>query len=185
MPISIVQGDITLRRDEAIVNAANEYLTAGSGVCGAIHDAAGPELEQACKSLGACQTGKAVLTPGFSLPATYVIHAVGPRWWNGERGEPQLLKSCYESIFALVIQYSIKSIAIPAISTGIYGYPLKGATHIAVDMAKAFLEKNNHVTVTFVCFDPKTYQAYLEVCADAEQRTSGLYGLKGLLQVFR
>ncbi len=172
MSISVILGDITQCTTDAIVNAANANLLAGGGVCGAIHRAAGPQLLQACRTLGGCQTGSAVITPGFDLPAAHVIHAVGPRWWDGSRGEAELLRSCYNSIFELVVQHGIVSVAIPAISTGIYGYPLEQATRIAVGAANAFLARHSHVVINFICFDETTYAAYLGAVSQQTEQVS-------------
>jgi O-acetyl-ADP-ribose deacetylase (regulator of RNase III) len=162
VPIEVVKADIMTLAVDAIVNAANESLLAGGGVCGAIHRAAGPEMELACRVLAPCPTGQAVITPGFRLHARYVIHAVGPRWLGGTRDEEQLLRSCYQSLFQLVDTHHINSVAIPAISTGIYHYPVGAATHVAFNTAKAFLSKAHNVTVLFVCFDDQTHQVYQE-----------------------
>lgn len=158
MTITIVQGDITQQTTDAIVNAANTSLLAGGGVCGAIHRASGRELEEACLELAPCPTGSAVITPGFRLPARYVIHAVGPRWLDGTRGEAELLERCYRSIFTLMREHGIRSIAIPAISTGIYRFPLEHATEIALRTAHEF--DNEEVEIVFVCFDKGTREAY-------------------------
>jgi O-acetyl-ADP-ribose deacetylase (regulator of RNase III) len=165
--IKAVQGDITKQRVDAIVNAANTGLWAGGGVCEAIHDAAGPELEEACLALGGCPTGDAKITPGFRLPARWVIHAVGPIWQGGGQQEDALLASCYQKSLALAEQHDIHTIAFPAISTGIFGFPLERATEIAVSATKRFLE--GHALpeqVIFVCFSQRAYQVYL----DAMQR---------------
>ena len=161
--ITVVQGDITEQRVDAIVNAANDGLWAGAGVCGAIHAAAGPELEQACLKLGGCPTGQAKITPGFLLPARWVIHAVGPIWGGGASQEDELLASCYQVSLALAEQHGIRSIAFPAISTGIYGFPLERATDIAVAETKRFLDAHAlPEEVIFVCFGARSYQVYLE-----------------------
>ena len=158
MTISILKGDITLQHVDAIVNSANPSLLAGGGVCGAIHKAAGPELEAACKAIGRCCAGTAVITPAFNLPSKFVIHAVGPRWLDGARGEPELLEQCYESIFRLVAQNDFRSVAIPSISTGIYHYPLDAAAEVAIRMAR----RNNEAgrLIQFICFDDDTLHAY-------------------------
>ncbi len=135
--IALVSGDITKLDVDAIVNAANAELAGGGGVDGAIHRAAGPELEEACMRLGGCPTGSAVLTPGFELPARFIIHAVGPRWQGGGEGEPEQLRRAYEASFARAHeQGSIRSIAFPAISTGVYGYPKDQAARIALEAMK-------------------------------------------------
>jgi len=130
--IEIVEGDITKLDLDAIVNAANRTLLGGGGVDGAIHRAAGPELRAACEVLAGCETGEAKITPGFRLTARYVIHTVGPVWGGGERGEDQLLASCYSNSLALAERHSLSSIAFPAISTGAYGFPPRRAAMIAL-----------------------------------------------------
>src|SRR5215468_5485322 len=131
--ITVVDGDITTLDLDAIVNAANRHLAAGAGVCGAIHRAAGPELARACAQIpGGCPTGEARLTPGFKLRARHVIHTVGPVWQGGEKGEDGQLACCYRNSLALAAENGIRSIAFPAISTGVYGYPLELAATIAV-----------------------------------------------------
>ena len=164
MTIRIILGDITTRSDDAIVNAANSSLRAGGGVCGAIHRAAGPELDAACLLLGGCPTGGAVLTPGFKLPARHVIHAVGPSWMDGQRNEPQLLELCYRRILDLALSEGIKTISLPAISTGIFRYPVRYATTIALRVARDCAGAN--VVPTFVCFDQATYEIYLAKAAE-------------------
>jgi O-acetyl-ADP-ribose deacetylase (regulator of RNase III) len=165
-----VQGDITKQQVDAIVNAANSGLWAGGGVCGAIHDAAGPELEQACLALGGCPTGDAKITPGFRLPARWVIHAVGPVWQGGGHEEDALLASCYRKSLALAEQHNIRTIAFPAISTGIFGFPLERATAIAVTETKRFLDEHALPEQgIFVCFSARAYQVYL----DTMQRLRG------------
>jgi O-acetyl-ADP-ribose deacetylase (regulator of RNase III) len=153
--------DITTLGVDAIVNAANEQLAPGGGVCGAIHRAAGPELARACSALGRCPTGEARLTSGFRLPAKFVIHAVGPVWRGGGVGEPDLLASAYDSAMRLGTEYKLKSIAFPAISTGIYGYPLAPATRIAVDAVRAALARGTSIDrVVFACFSPEVLDEY-------------------------
>lgn len=159
--LKVIKGDITTLNVDAIVNAANQTLQGGGGVDGAIHRAAGPELLKECETLGGCQTGQAKMTKGYNLPAQYVIHAVGPVWRGGSKGEPQLLASCYESSLRLARQAGLKSIAFPAISCGIYGYPISQAVTIALKETSNFLEMNNQIeTVYFVCFDDTLYEAY-------------------------
>jgi O-acetyl-ADP-ribose deacetylase len=153
--------DITTLETDAIVNAANESLAPGGGVCGAIHRAAGPELARACAAIGRCPTGEARLTPGFGLPARFVIHAVGPVWRGGGAGEAKLLTSAYGSAMQLAADHGLRSIAFPAISTGIYGYPLELATPIAVNAVRAGASAGSSVErVTFACFSPDVEQAY-------------------------
>jgi O-acetyl-ADP-ribose deacetylase (regulator of RNase III) len=158
MAISFLKGDITLQQVDAIVNSANPSLLAGGGVCGAIHKAAGPELEAACKAIGRCGVGCAVITPAFNLSSKFVIHAVGPRWLDGMRGEPELLEQCYESIFRSVAENDFRSVAIPSISTGIYHYPLDAAAEIAMNVARRH-DKAAQL-IRFICFDDDTLRAY-------------------------
>lgn len=158
MPFNIVMGDITKMSAEAIVNAANENLVWGGGVCGAIYEAAGgKELQKECEKIGRCETGKAVITKGCRLPAKYIIHAVGPMWHGGNNGEKELLQSCYREALALAKKYEIKSIAFPLISSGIYGYPKEEALDVAVDCAKEFL-KDNEMDIYLVIFDHKSFR---------------------------
>jgi len=153
--------DITTLATDAIVNAANAELLPGGGVCGAIHRAAGQELARACAMLGGCPTGEARITPGFRLQAKYVIHAVGPVWQGGTNGEPAQLASAYRSSLQLARDNACRSVAFPAISTGIYGYPLEDATHIAVETARAFAAEAGPVElVHFACFNRQTLDAY-------------------------
>ena len=153
--------DITTLATDAIVNAANEHLAPGGGVCGAIHRAAGPDLARACAALGGCPTGEARLTPGFRLPARFVIHAVGPRWQGGRAGEADLLAAAYHSAMRLAAEHELRSIAFPAISTGIYGFPLGPATRIAVDTVRAAVEAGSSVQqVVFACFGSEVLEEY-------------------------
>jgi O-acetyl-ADP-ribose deacetylase (regulator of RNase III) len=155
--------DITTLDVDAIVNAANEQLAPGGGVCGAIHRAAGPELARACADLRPCPTGEARLTPGYRLLARFVIHAVGPVWHGGAAGEPELLASAYRSSLRLAAGKSLRSVAFPAISTGIYGYPLHAATDVAVSTVRDVLEHGSSVDrVIFACFSPEVLEAYRE-----------------------
>src|SRR5690606_13600756 len=135
--IRVLQADITTLSVDAIVNAANEGLRGGGGVDGAIHRAAGPELAAYCRRLGGCPTGEARITPGFRLPAKWVIHAVGPVWRGGRAGEAALLASCYRSACALAVEHGVRTIAFPSISTGAYGYPKEEAARIALDVLRA------------------------------------------------
>lgn len=161
MEVSARIVDITTLDTDAIVNAANESLAAGGGVCGAIHRAAGPELGRACAAIGGCPTGEARLTPGFRLPARFVIHAVGPVWQGGEAGEADLLASAYRSAMRVAAEHGLRSIAFPAISTGIYGYPLELATRIAVSEVRAARGAGSGVErVIFACFSPEVEMAY-------------------------
>jgi O-acetyl-ADP-ribose deacetylase (regulator of RNase III) len=155
--------DITTLGMDAIVNAANESLAPGGGVCGAIHRAAGPELARACAALGRCPTGQARLTAGFRLPARYVIHAVGPMWRGGGAGEAELLAAAYRSAVELADARGLRTLALPAISTGIYGYPLAPATQIAVHTVRTALAAATSVRdVVFACFNPGVERAYRE-----------------------
>lgn len=156
--ITVVIGDIAQFSTDAIVNSANPSLLAGSGVSGAIHRAAGPELELACRAIGSCAVGDAVVTPAFKLPAKWVIHAVGPRWLGGTRGEETLLFRCYESIYSAATALGACNLTIPSISTGIYHFPLKLAAPIAISSTRRFT--GAPVSVTFVCFDQLTKDAY-------------------------
>jgi O-acetyl-ADP-ribose deacetylase (regulator of RNase III) len=161
MSLSARVVDITTVAMDAIVNAANEQLAPGGGVCGAIHRAAGPQLAQACAALGRCPTGEARLTAGFRLPARYVIHAVGPVWQGGGAGEPELLASAYDAAMRLAVEHQVGSIAFPAISTGIYGFPLGPATRIAVDTVRTAMEQEPVVKeVLFACFSPEVLTEY-------------------------
>lgn len=153
--------DITTLAVDAIVNAANEQLAAGGGVCGAIHRAAGPELARACAPLAPCPTGEARLTPGFRLPARFVIHAVGPVWQGGHAGEPALLASAYRASLDVARAEGLRTLAFPAISTGIYGYPIAAATAIAVATVRETAASPGSLEeVIFACFGADALQAY-------------------------
>jgi O-acetyl-ADP-ribose deacetylase (regulator of RNase III) len=161
--IEIEKGDITKFNVDAIVNAANTSLLGGGGVDGAIHRAAGPKLLEECQTLNGCPTGEAKITGGYNLPAKYVIHTVGPVWSGGNHNEETLLANCYRNSLHLAVENKIKSIAFPAISTGVYHFPIEQATKIAVKETKEFLEKNKFIQkVIFVCFDEDTYRVYKE-----------------------
>ena len=167
--IKLVLGDITTLPAEAIVNAANTSLVAGGGVCGAIHMAAGHQLEEECLNFGGCPTGEARITKGYNLPAKFVIHAVGPKYWDGTRKEAFLLRNCYRAIFRIAKENSISSLAIPAIGTGIYRFPIDEATAIAVEEARGAIE-SHEIAVIFCCFDKETLDVYNTVINAIEPR---------------
>ncbi len=151
--IELLEGDITKVACDAIVNAANQSLLGGGGVDGAIHRAAGRELLAECRGLGGCATGSAKLTQGYNLPSKFVIHTVGPVYGGGDRGEPDLLRSCYQSSLALALENGVRTIAFPAISCGVYGYPVKEAAHIALSTTASFLSDHDQPErVLFVLF---------------------------------
>ena len=163
--LGILQGDITKLATDAVVNAANESLLGGGGVDGAIHRAAGPQLLAECRSLNGCKTGEAKITQGYNLPAQLIIHTVGPVWKNGESGEPEALRSCYAECLKLAVVHNIKTIAFPAISCGVYGFPVDQAARIAIGTAIEFLKTDGASIdgVSFVCFGDEDYDIYVEV----------------------
>ena len=159
--LEILQGDITKLRIDAIVNAANSSLLGGGGVDGAIHRAAGPGLLEECRTLGGCRTGEARITKGYSLPARWVIHTVGPVWRGGDHDEDELLASCYRKSLALAREHGITTVAFPAISTGVYGFPMDRAARIAVREAKHFLQNDAALEkVILVCYDKRAYDIF-------------------------
>jgi len=161
MPLQAIRTDITLLSVDAIVNAANNSLLGGGGVDGAIHRAAGPDLLAECRGIGSCPTGESRITHSYQLPSKWVIHTVGPVWQGGECGEQELLASCYRSSLQLAAQHDLQSIAFPAISTGVYGYPGKLAAVIAVRECHHFQLRNQRPTdIYFVCFDPQALTIY-------------------------
>jgi O-acetyl-ADP-ribose deacetylase (regulator of RNase III) len=161
MRIEAVRADITTQDVDAIVNAANSALARGAGVCGAIFAAAGPELDAACAALGGCATGDAKLTPGFALPARWIVHTVGPVWHGGTHGEPDALASCYRRSLAVAAEAGARSIAFPAISTGIYGYPKREAAEISVHTLRGL--RDDADLVRLVAFDVETYELWSEL----------------------
>ncbi|MDQ2832170.1 MAG: O-acetyl-ADP-ribose deacetylase [Acidobacteriota bacterium] len=158
--IEIVHGDITRLAVDAIVNAANTALSGGGGVDGAIHRAAGPELMKASLALGGCPTGDAKATPGFQLPAKWVFHAVGPVWRDGQHGEDDKLSSCYRRCLELSTAHDVRTIAFPAISTGVYGFPRQRAAEIAVRVIQELADASGVERVIFCCFDHETAAIY-------------------------
>lgn len=162
----VVEGDITVLDVDAIVNAANNELRRGGGVCGAIHRAAGPELEAACLTLGGCATGDAKITRGYRLKARHVIHAVGPVWQGGDSGEDALLASCYRRSIELAAAHGLRSVAFPAISTGIYGFPPQRAAPVAVRAAAEALARAPDVEVVFCCFGRDSAELHRQALAE-------------------
>ncbi len=164
--ISTVDGDITTLTVDAIVNAANRGLLGGGGVDGAIHRAAGPELHEACMRIPEtspgvrCPTGEARITPGYRLPAEFVIHTVGPVYGGGRRGEAELLAACYRNSLALAAGRGLRTVAFPCISTGVYGYPVADAAAVAVRAVSGFLSERPEISVTFCCFSPHDKAVY-------------------------
>ena len=162
-----VQGDITTLTVDAIVNAANASLLGGGGVDGAIHRAAGPELLAACRKLHGCATGDAKATPGFRLPATWVFHAVGPVWHGGGHGEDALLAGCYRRCLELAREHSVRSIAYPAISTGVYRFPAERAAEIALETVRENVHASGVDEVQFVCFGPEALAIYKRLLVES------------------
>jgi O-acetyl-ADP-ribose deacetylase (regulator of RNase III) len=162
--IEVVEGNITKQHVDAVVNAANESLLGGGGVDGAIHRTAGPELLAECRKLGGCPTGSAKITKGYGLPAKFIIHTVGPIWRGGDKGESELLVSCYQQSLALAVKSGVRSIAFPAISTGAYRFPIDEASLIAVRTTKKFLESSpgSIERVLFVCYGHDACSYYFQ-----------------------
>lgn len=159
--VSIVEGDITKQRVDAIVNAANNSLLGGGGVDGAIHRAAGPELLEETRQMGGCPTGEARVSKGYRLPARWVVHTAGPIWAGGHKDEDKLLAGCYRNCLKMAVERGAKTIAFPSISTGAYRFPLERATEIAMGETREFLEKDKTLEkVVFVCFGERVLKAY-------------------------
>ncbi|MDO8630893.1 MAG: O-acetyl-ADP-ribose deacetylase [Phycisphaerales bacterium] len=165
--IEIVQGDITRQEVDAIVNAANESLLGGGGVDGAIHRAAGPELLAECRRIGGCPTGQARITNGYALPAKHVIHTVGPVWRGGAAGEADLLAACYRNSLTLAVRHGCDSVAFPAISCGVYGYPLDAAARVSLAAARDHMATNRAPRlIRWVLFGPETFEAWQKAFAE-------------------
>lgn len=164
--LSLVRGDITRLAVDAIVNAANATLLGGGGVDGAIHRAAGPELLEECRALGGCRSGEAKITRGYNLPARHVIHTVGPVWSGGDRGEPETLANCYRNSLRVAVENGVRTIAFPAISCGVYRYPIADAARIAVETTGEFLRGNDSISeVTFVVSSDEIETVYQRLLA--------------------
>lgn len=166
----LIKGDITTMTVDAIVNAANTALSGGGGVDGAIHRAAGPELDEACRKLNGCPTGEAKVTLGFKLPAKFVIHTPGPIWHGGKNNEPQLLRNSYVNSLKRAVENDCQTVAFPSISTGVYDYPLDQAAKIAIDAIESF---DAPLDVTMVCFDSGTYAAYKRELDEKSNENAG------------
>ncbi len=168
--MSLVQGDITRQSVDAIVNAANSSLLGGGGVDGAIHRAAGPELLAECKTLGGCPTGEARITRGYRLSAKHVIHTVGPIYHGGQSGESELLANCYRNSLELAAQHGLATIALPAISCGVYGYPIEEASRIAIQTTAEVLQRRPEIKeVRFVLFGSSDFQMYVRALSEAKR----------------
>jgi O-acetyl-ADP-ribose deacetylase (regulator of RNase III) len=166
--LEVVQGDLTRETVDAIVNAANESLLGGGGVDGAIHRAGGPEILAACRLLGGCATGDAKITTAGHLPARHVIHTVGPIWRGGDQGEAALLARCHQRSLALALEHGLRSVAFPAISCGVYGYPIPAAARIAIGATREFLDTRPGIDIVrFVLFNQETLQAFEAALAEA------------------
>jgi O-acetyl-ADP-ribose deacetylase (regulator of RNase III) len=165
--IHIEMGDITLMKTDAIVNAANSTLLGGGGVDGAIHRAAGPGLLEECRLIGGCPTGEARITKGYNLPAKFVIHTVGPVWYGGSQGEAHKLASSYRNSLEIAIKHNVKTIAFPAISTGVYGYPIPEACRIALKEIADFTNQHKVIEdIYLVCFGSDVYNSYLDIARE-------------------
>ncbi len=169
--IEVIQGDITTLKVDAIVNAANESLLGGGGVDDAIHSAAGPKLLEECRTVGGCPTGHSRITKGYNLPAKHIIHTVGPVWRGGDHGEDDDLRACYRHSMSLALRHHIRTIAFPAISTGVYGFPKDRAAYLAADEVDRFLQTYPEFDrVIFCCFDAETTKIYANAVRSIEER---------------